>query len=92
MGTPDPGHSSGVLGSQPIPEHTEHSAAMLLPRLPGKPNPWSREPAEAAEHPQLGVSLVLLLLGRAWSVHSSLQPQEDSNARLTAKAQPPLLG
>lgn len=28
MGTPDPGHSSGVLGSQPIPEHTEHSAAM----------------------------------------------------------------
>lgn len=59
---------------------------MPVPRMPRKPNPCP----EPAEHPQLRVSLVLLLLGRAWSVHSSLQPQEDSSARLTAKACPPL--
>lgn len=89
VGTPDPGHSLEVLGSQPIPEHTQHSTAQLC-QCQGCQGNQIPAPAEAAEHPQLGVSL--LLLGRAWCIHSSLQPQEDSSARLTAKAWPPLLG
>lgn len=55
------GDSSEVLGSQPFPENTQHSMVMPVPGLPGKPNPCSQA-AEAAEHPQLGVSLVLPLL------------------------------
>lgn len=42
VGTPDPGHSLGVLGSQPIPEHMQHNAVMPVPRLPGKPNQQQR--------------------------------------------------
>lgn len=62
VGTPDPGHSLEVLGSQPIPEHTQHSAVMPLPRLPGKPNPCPsrgcRAPTARGQPAPPGKSLV----------------------------------
>lgn len=81
------GDSSGVLGSQPFPEQTQHSMVMPVPGLPGKPNPClHRQQRLQSTHSS----------GSAWSCPSwqvlpPLQPREDSKPGSQPKPGPPCL-